>query len=181
MLAAIGFKKGELLMVPRTSFDRVFHRDPNDTHPATAEVHNAVGIDGGICKFSFTLPITATEASESKWRTGAVMEPYWWVGTTTDKTQANVAYTVHRDVQAQVSIPVLTNIKNIPKHGEVLILVPKPAKAQGAEAQANAVAKAATKDARLAAAQSKARATAAVVGPAPKRVCVKSGVNPDID
>ena len=107
--------KGELTLVPLTSYDKItVLRGPVEVKIGTDTLH-------------LTEPVKPRTSQPADWRHEVVIVPYWWVGLTTNKDEANMVEKVIKDKGRRLSFPVLVNSKALPAAERLLMYKPKQA------------------------------------------------------
>ena len=103
-------KKGELKLLPVTDLGRLHSKRTSSSVLAS---------DGKGTTFSIDAPQKVRDAEQSKWAPGSVFAAYWWVGTTTDETEA----TVKRGQMkvGKFTVPTFENIKALSVHDKLLV------------------------------------------------------------
>jgi hypothetical protein len=124
LLAAITFKKGEMMLIPRAEYGAYTALDSGKDAEKNCEVHGVVGVPAGIVQIRISVPSGSTDLEnlDSVIRKGGPQgkfEPYAWVGTTSDKKLANMQLEIHRDIHNNLSYPYYTNTKDVPKFTEL--------------------------------------------------------------
>ena len=102
-------------MVPLTSYDKItVLRGPVEVKIGTDTLH-------------LTEPVKPRTSQPADWRHEVVIVPYWWVGLTTNKDEANMVEKVIKDKGRRLSFPVLVNSKALPAAERLLMYKPKQA------------------------------------------------------
>ena len=115
-----GFKKDALALVPLTPLANIV---VSATAPAGVATSNKVTINKVKCEIFVTKPSTWTKSSQAG---HSCVQPYFWVGVTSDKQSANMA--TYNAWFNDHYIPVLYNTRNVEKHERLCVLAPQKAK-----------------------------------------------------
>lgn len=108
--------KGKLELTPVTDL-KLIHRKASAA--ASAEV--ALGDD----RFYLQEPPKARSAKVGDWRDDLLLAPYWWVGTTHIKEEANMHERRFTDKESGVSFHVMVNSRSLKVHDRLLSFVAK--------------------------------------------------------
>ncbi len=101
--------------MPLTSYDKItFLRGP---------VEVKIGMD----TLYLTEPVKPRTSQPADWRNEVVIVPYWWVGFTTNKDEANMVAKVIKDKGRSLSFPILVNSRALPTAERLLMYKPKQA------------------------------------------------------
>ena len=84
--------------------------------------------------FCLSEPSRARSLNVEGWKPEAVFVPYWWVGTTHNEVEANIALKKHNDKDFGVSFNVMTNTKVIKANERLLLYKARAIKSSSAKA-----------------------------------------------
>jgi len=116
------FKKGELVLLPTTVLQKI---------SLSVIAKAAVTVDVRPYTFSIEAPAKPSTTDVSRWGKNVMISGYWWVGTTSDQSMANMV--ISKKTQASLTIPALVNSRAL-KIDEVLMVYKAPDKKQLAKA-----------------------------------------------
>jgi len=107
--------KGGLTLVPLTAYDKI------------TVVKGPISVTIGTDTLYLSEPAKPRTSQPADWRNDVVIVPYWWVGGTTNKDEANTVEKIVKDKGRRLSFPTLVNNKALTPTERLLVYKPKQA------------------------------------------------------